>query len=507
MESIMNSDGNADAKVARVSYSTRLTGVLRPVYYLLVIFIVLPLASVDPRPLHLFSFAFILLAAVVLFARPVPVNARLLFAATVVIASALAAWIIFQTLDIPGTPFANPIWAQAEQFFGPMPRMISVAPGDSIEAMIPVLLPFIVCITGQLLFSRDESAQRLLRVLALAGTAIAVFGLFQFLFFPEQLLFGRKTAYLDSLTAVFINRNTTATFLGVTLLVNVSLAFGHLQSTGLRDFLSAAVGGKTRMRTVDRRWTILYTSAALLTGIALMLTKSRAGIGSSLLGLTVLLAILAYYGGHTASSRRGFSARRDPFWKRLGRVLVVFLSIALIASVFAGRAVLRMGAQSTIDDGRFCVMPGLLRLLEDNWIVGTGLGTFRDVFPPYLNPECSITSVWTRAHNVYIEGWINLGLPFVVLAAITILSLFYVFLRGIYTRRRMRFVPALGLSALIIVLAHSALDFSLQIPGFAVFWAAVLTPCMIVAINRPIDQPRITSGPELKQANEIRTHS
>ena len=495
----MSAAGKADTKLARISYSARLTPVLRPVYYSLVILVVLPLASVDPRPLHLFSLAFCVLAAIVLFVRPVPVNARFLFATTVIVAGVLASWIIVQTLDIPGNPFANPIWAQAEEFFGPMPRMISVAPGDSIEAMISVLLPFIVCITGQLLFSSDESAGRLLRVLALAGTAIAVFGLVQFIFFPEQLLFGKKTAYVDSLTAVFINRNTTATFLGVTLLVNVSLAFGHLQSTGLRDFFSAVVGGKTRMRAVDRRWTVLYAAASVLTGIALMLTRSRAGIGSSLLGLTVLLAILAYHGGYAGRSRHGFSAPQDPVWKRLGRVLAALLAVALIVSVFAGQAVLRLGVQSTADDGRFCVMPGLLRLLGDNWVVGTGLGTFRDVFPPYLDPECGIIGIWTRAHNVYIEGWINLGLPFVILATFFIISLFYVFLRGISARRRMRFVPALGLSALIIVLAHSALDFSLQIPGFAVFWVAVLTPCMIIASNRPPNQPRVPSILEVKQ--------
>jgi O-antigen ligase len=237
----------------------------------------------------------------------------------------------------------------------------------------------------------------------------------------------------------------------------------------------------------------------LLTVVALMLTKSRAGIGSSLLGLTVFLAVLAYYGGYSARPQRGFSAPVDPVWKRLGRVLAALLIVALFVSVFAGQTILRLGVQSTVDDGRFCVVPGLLRLLEDNWVVGTGLGTFRDVFPPYLDPECGIVGIWARAHNVYIESWINLGLPFVILATFIVISLFYVFLRGISVRRRMRFVPALGLSALIIVLAHSALDFSLQIPGFAAFWAAVLTPCIIIANNRPRNQTRVPPSLEVKQ--------
>ena len=467
---------------AGLSYS-RLTTTLRIVFCALIALLVLPLGSVDPKPLHLFSFCFFLLAAIVVVTRPVPSNLRVVFVAGVTIACGLAAWIGFQAMDIPGNPLANPIWAQAEEFFGPMPRAISVAPGDSIETLLQFMLPFIVFLSGLLLFSSDESARRLLRFLCIFGSAVAVFGLIEFIFFPTQLLLSKKETYFDSLTASFVNRNTAATFLGVTLLLNVALAFSHLQNAGVRDLLGMILGRKGRTEQTDLRWAIIHSVGGGLTFVALMLTRSRGGIGSSFLGLLIVLAILGYFGMYSSRRQGGFTRTSEPMWLRLGRVFGLLLGSFLIGSVFAGQALLRAEVQGG-DDGRFCIMPGLLRLLSDNWLTGTGLGTFRDVFTPYKNPECGIRGVWVNAHNAYIEGWVTLGLPFMVVTVVSTVVLIAIFVRGIQTRRRLRWVPAAGLGLMVIVLAHSALDFSMQIPGLSVFWAATITACVVVASER-----------------------
>ncbi|MGV3550896.1 substrate-binding domain-containing protein [Rhizobium sp.] len=70
----------------------------------------------------------------------------------------------------------------------------------------------------------------------------------------------------------------------------------------------------------------VYVIAGSLSFVALMMTKSRAGIGSSFLGMAVLLSILAFYGGHGLSrTPHGFSNRPRSAWSRLGRISAILL--------------------------------------------------------------------------------------------------------------------------------------------------------------------------------------
>jgi hypothetical protein len=472
---------DAGRKLPSISASARLTVALQWTYCALVALMLVPLGSVDPRPLHLFSLCFFLLSALSVATAPIPERLRSPFFATVILSCTLAVWIIIQSLDIPNNALANPIWAQAELIFGQMPRTISVAPSDSIETMIPTLLPFVVFATGLLLFPSDDSAQRLLTYLCILGGAIAAFGIFEFTLFPDRLLFAEKIDHLDGLTAVFLNRNTAATLFGLVVLQSVSFTVRHIQRCGFSALVRTISGQTAGAQRTDVKWAAFYSLIATLATVALMMTKSRAGIAASLLGLAVLLAILSYGTSHSAYARASFE--RTSRGKRLAKACAAIAAVVIVGVIVANQAVLRANVQGA-SDLRFCVLPGELRLLGDNWLLGTGLGTFRDVFPPYLDPSCGINYVWNRAHNVFLEGWVNLGLPFVILVIGVIGFLLNGFIKGLRSRRSLRFIPALGLSMVVIVMAHSAVDYSLQIPGFAVFWVAGLAPCMVIACGR-----------------------
>ena len=119
-------------------------------------------------------------------------------------------------------------------------------------------------------------------------------------------------------------------------------------------------------------------------------------------------------------------------------------------------------------------------MVEDNWLLGTGLGTFRDVFPAYRPAHCGIDAVWTRAHNFYMEGWIVSGIIFPILTFIAIIWLYEIFAKGLRTRKLYRWVPAVGIGMLTTVIIHSAIDFSLQIPGFAIHFP----PQSCLAVSR-----------------------
>ena len=58
------------------------------------------------------------------------------------------------------------------------------------------------------------------------------------------------------------------------------------------------------------------------------------------------------------------------------------------------------------------------------------------------------------------------------------------FIRGIRIRHKFRFIPVMGLAVLILASLHSIVDFSLQIPGVGVYFAAIMAAATTVSLGR-----------------------
>ena len=76
--------------------------------------------------------------------------------------------------------------------------------------------------------------------------------------------------------------------------------------------------------------------------------------------------------------------------------------------------------------------------------------------------------VYDRAHSTPLELAADLGLPLAGLIVLAWLIVLGVLIWGVRTRRRELIVPVGALAVAILGLAHSAIDFSLQIPGYAI---------------------------------------
>ncbi len=160
--------------------------------------------------------------------------------------------------------------------------------------------------------------------------------------------------------------------------------------------------------------------------------------------------------------------------------LAIVLGVAL---VFAERAAFRAAVQGT-EDGRFCVLPGIMALIRANWPVGTGFGTFRDAFSAYRDGSCGLFGIWDRAHSVYLEALAGLGAAGAAAIAIGVVGLIVIFAIGVKNRRSLRVAPFAGLGITMLLLIHSAVDFSLQIPGLSVWAAALLAPLVTLSLGR-----------------------
>ena len=152
-----------------------------------------------------------------------PRQSRWVFGSALLVLVVVTGWTFIQTIELPSNWLANPAWRAARDLAGVEYAAISVAPADTLASILSVALPFVTFLTGLLLCDTDRRARKVLTVLGLSAGIIAVFGLIQFTLFPNILIVVEKQAYLDSLTAVFVNRNTAATFLGLETLLMLTL--------------------------------------------------------------------------------------------------------------------------------------------------------------------------------------------------------------------------------------------------------------------------------------------
>jgi O-antigen ligase len=107
-------------------------------------------------------------------------------------------------------------------------------------------------------------------------------------------------------------------------------------------------------------------------------------------------------------------------------------------------------------------------MIADHPWFGTGLGTFEWSFPGYRGVNVSMWGVWTDAHSTPLELAGDLGLPLTGLVGLAWTFVLIVLIRGVRTRRNDRIMAVGALAVAILALAHSVIDFSLQIPGYTI---------------------------------------
>jgi O-antigen ligase len=266
-----------------------------------------------------------------------------------------------------------------------------------------------------------------------------------------------------------VNRNTAATFCGMVLVLSLGLLFHELMS---RRWLVAGIA-----KGLDPGLPLLpalLAGAAAASFLSLLLTKSRAGVFFSLL---IALLFLLVYWIRRIHLTGGWSIRNS----LVG--LGFFFSIVALIDLLGGRTLVRLEV-SGIASARWCSYNSAMQAIQDHWLLGTGLGSFFDVFPMYKDIECGIFGEWEYLHNVYLEAAFSGGIVLLAISAYAVGVLAFYFARGIVRRQRYQFLPWTGLLILILVLLHSSLDFSIQINGIAVFTSAALAAAVAISNSR-----------------------
>ncbi len=111
-------------------------------------------------------------------------------------------------------------------------------------------------------------------------------------FFPDSLLLTAKTAYLDSLTGVFVNRNTAGSLLGVASLILATLAVLALPRDRRGRFSIWSLISDPGLPSERSRRVMAWLLAAFVVLLALFLTKSRGALVSTSIAFVAVLPFL-----------------------------------------------------------------------------------------------------------------------------------------------------------------------------------------------------------------------
>lgn len=228
---------------------------------------------------------------------------------------------------------------------------------------------------------------------------------------------------------------------------------------------AAIWGSAASQRT--RAASIVFAALVALLVVGVLVTRSRAALIFA--GPALIAGIVIFW---TASDAR-----------RLQRGTVLTIGAAAVALVFAAQfaisAVFDRFETLADGDGRFEIWPSAVKAGSDVTPVGAGLGTFESFYRAWEPLDQMGPNFINHAHNDYLELWLEAGwLAPPVLTAI-FLWLGYASLkawRGSVTQTAT--LARAGGVAVVILLAHSVVDYPLRTQALAcifAFAAACLT--------------------------------
>jgi O-antigen ligase len=340
-------------------------------------------------------------------------------------------------------------WLQANNVLGePLPSKIIAEGGMVFQALAPVFLLTLSVLGGILIGAGGrDSAWIFTKRLGLVGVAYAVYGIVSFMVMPDQLLWIQKRFYRESLTSTFVNRNTAALFFGVMGVLWFALALARI----LR-LIQQRIGRLLwRDRVIQIRIILMVTCL-----LAVLLTGSRAGTALMMTGMAIIFLIFR---------RAGLiMGRRAKLTK-----IVISVSFLTLLVLGAGGLSERLEREGVGDAARWATYQASFDMALDHPWLGVGIGSFAPALMPYRSENMGLRGEWDRAHNILLEIAATAGFPLAVLVASTVLLLLSRLMINAskVTSPRTLALYAIGLSAGMMGVFHSIVDFSLQIPGFA----------------------------------------
>ncbi|WP_421699508.1 O-antigen ligase family protein [Ancylobacter sp.] len=346
----------------------------------------------------------------------------------------------------------------------------SVDPAASLAALPAVLPPLALFLLVALL---DEERRLRFAGWALVFGFLALFlGILQVMQGPASALRFFEISNRSESVGFFANRNHFAAQLYVTFLIGVAWLVGR----------GGGVLGHRGASTPKMIWLAGAFCLGLLIMAGIALARSRAGILLLLLGLAgvVVMAplILAVLRGRAAAPRRVRS---------LVLALLVGL-VLLVGQLGADRFLGRFGG-GLVDQMRATLNETTLQAALEALPFGTGLGTFTAVFPVYEGAATLAPQYVNRAHDDWVEFFLETGLAGGVLVALFLVwfgaRVYRLWIAPEETgATRLLVLQQCASLAVLLLLLHSFVDYPLRTATMLAYFAAccaLMTPAEALA--------------------------
>ncbi|MFC3785733.1 O-antigen ligase family protein [Sphingopyxis italica] len=376
----------------------------------------------------------------------------------------LTAWMAVQLIPLPPSTWhalpGREFTAQIDALLGQSElwRPLSLTPGQTWNALLGMTVLFAGLLVAARLGADDYP--RVMFAIVLLGCASALLGFLQVLGGSGSPAYLYRITNDGAMVGLFSNRNHHAIFLSCVTLVAAML---------LRDELM-----RKRKRAAIRAG--LLTAIIFLT-ICTVLIGSRAGLVATVITFVVSYAIVL-----TAWLAKGGHPRAEEPRHRFlsGRRLVLALPPVLLALSVAVvltlsnrvTSVTRLAGEAVADDMRILAWPTIETMIGKFWLLGSGFGSFPDVYRIFEPDALLQPSYFNHAHNDWAELIITGGLPF---ALLTLAGLFWLVRRIMAQGARnlvkgyrgdLRLPVAIILGVLMMA---SFVDYPLRVPSLQVF--------------------------------------
>tara|TARA_Y100000052_G_scaffold23610_1_gene25328 strand:+ start:137 stop:1513 length:1377 start_codon:yes stop_codon:yes gene_type:complete len=351
------------------------------------------------------------------------------------------------------------IWV-CVQWFGfslsPYDSWLSLLKGIGLTAFFALTL---------LMLNTRERVKRILWVVVLAAAFQAMYGAIMVLTGWEYGFFSEKTAYRGLATGTFVNRNSMAGYLEMTL----ALGIGFLLAQSTRYYGSARQRLRQAIAMLLSDKVVLRLLLAVMV-IALVLTRSRMGNTAFFASMMMAGALaLLLMKNKTRSTTILISS-------------LLVIDIAIVGTFFGVEKVAeRIQNTSAQTESRVEVSRDTFEMWQQYPLTGVGAGTFTHVFPAFKADDVVAPQIYNNSHNDFAQFLAEFGVVAYALLAFCVGWCQWNAITAMRKRnselyKGMGFAAFMGMTAIGI---HSAVDFNLQIPSNAYMFMLLMAMAFI----------------------------
>ncbi len=322
-------------------------------------------------------------------------------------------------------------------------RTLTMSPFDTQMTMLHMLalaLFFSVVLTS---VSSAARLSKLVTFISVFGFVYAFFAILQSFLSPGKI-YGIYERAGASPFGTFVSRHNFAAFAEMTL----ALPLGML--------LSGAV---------KRDKKLLYITAIVLIGTALLMSGSRGGLVAMAAAVMLLIFLTTRAKGYKAIAVRGVLA-------------VLLVAVVVAGTIYIGgeSSLTRIAETATSKDvttDRLHIWKTTLKVINANFPLGAGIGAFAQAYTQF-DDRGGLERV-EQAHNDYLQVLADAGIVGAAIFAFFLWALYKTVRRALKEKNGFRRGAAVGaIGGIFAVLVHSVFDFVLHTTAITVMFILLL---------------------------------